>query len=285
MRPAPWAALALAALVAAIRLARPGIEFGPSLAVEMMAAGTMAMAMATVMIGGGIDLSGGAVMALAGGVAATALHAGLAWWLALAGGLAAGAAFGLANGWLVAVAGLPPFMATLGSFAVAAAASAALRGDMAVAVVPLGHPLLLLAALAAGMMAALSLTVWGRHVFATGDNVAAARAHGVRVARVTAGTYVVSAALASLAGMMLLDPPGAPTPGIGDVLQAVAAASIGGASLAGGKGGVGGALIGAALLVAIRHALPLAGLDARLLGGVIGACVVAAAARARRRPG
>lgn len=278
--PAAWATLALAAVLAVIRFGWPGASYGPSLGVELLADGATAMAMATVMIGGGIDLSVGAVMALAGGVAATCLHGGMAWWLALAGGLLAGAAVGSVNGWLVTVAALPPTLATLASFAVTAATATALRGNMAVA--PLGHPLRLLAALAAGMAAALSMTVWGRHVVAVGSNAVAARAHGVDVAGVTTGTYVVSGALAALAGVAALAAPGTPTPGIAESLQAVAAASLGGASLAGGEGGIGGALIGAALLVAVRHALPLAGLDARLLGVGVGLCIAVAAAKRRR---
>ena len=283
-RPAPWAALALVAVLAAIRLAWPAARFGPSLAVELLVAGAMAMAMATVVIGGGIDLSGGAVMALAGGIAAACVHAGLAWWSALAAGLAGGAAFGLASGWLVAVERLPPAMTTLGSFAAAAATAATLRGDLAGTAAPLGHPLRLLAALAAVMVTALSLTVWGRHVYAIGGNAVAARAHGVKVARVTVETYIASAVLASLAGVALLGEPSLPAPGLGDTLQAVAAAVIGGVSLSGGEGGIGGALLGAALLVAVRHALLLAGLDAGLVGGVSGLCIFVAVARTRQRP-
>lgn len=263
----------------AIRLAWPAASFDQPLAVDLLVAGAMAMAAAVVMIGGGIDLSGGAVMALAAGVAAATLHAGGAWWLALATGLGVGGGFGVASGALVAVGRLPPALATLGAFAVANGAGP--RGAAGV-VPPLPHPLVLLAVLAAGMTWAVSMTVWGRHLIAAGDNAPAARAQGVKVVRLTIATYVLSALLASLAGVALLSVPGATTPGVGVSLQAIAAATIGGASLSGGQGSIAGALLGAALLVAIRHVLLLAGLDADLLSVVVGACLVLAAARLRR---
>lgn len=284
-RQAFWAALGLFVSVAAIRLAWPaafGAIYDPALIREASAAGMVAVGMTIVLIAGGIDLSAGALMAVAGSVASLVVHAGGAWWIAALCGLAASAAFGLANGLLIALAALPAYLVTLASFAVAGSAAAILRARSTPASVLLPHPLWLLGVTAGGLALVLWMTVWGRHLFALGGNAQAAKANGVPTRRLTVQAYVVSAALAGLAGLVVAVP-AAEASGAGETLRAIGAAVIGGASLAGGEGGAAGAVIGALLLVTLRHVLPLAGFDSGWLGVVVGLCIIAAVLAARRR--
>lgn len=284
-RPAFWAAAALLAGTAILRLAWPAAFLGihdPALIREASAAGMVAVGMTMVLIAGGIDLSAGALIAVAGSVASLVVHAGDAWWVAAICGLAASAAFGLANGLLIALAALPPFLVTLGSFAIAGSAAAILQAHSTPTGLPLPHPLWLLGVTAGILALVLWTTVWGRHLFAFGGNAQAAKANGVPVKRLTVEAYALSAALAGLAGLVIAAP-AAEASGAGETLRAVAAAVIGGASFAGGVGGAAGAVVGALLLVALHHVLPLAGLDANWLGVVVGICIVAAVMAARRR--
>lgn len=284
-RPAFWAASALLLAAVAIRLAWPAAFLAvhdPALVREAAAAGMVAVGMTVVLITGGIDLSAGALMAVAASVASLVVHAGGAWWAAALCGLAASAMFGLANGLLIALAALPPFLVTLGSLAIAGSAAAILRARAAPAGLPLPHPLWLLGAAAGIVALTLWATVWGRHLFALGGNAQAAKANGVPVRRLTAQAYVLSAVLAGLAGLVIAVP-AAEASGAGETLRAVGAAVIGGASLAGGEGGAAGAVVGALLLVGLHHVLVLAGLDANWLGVVVGLCIVAAVLAARRR--
>ena len=284
-RPAFWAALVLVVSAAAVRLAWPAAFAAihdPALVREAAAAGMVAVGMTIVVIAGGIDLSVGALMAVAGSVASLVVHAGGAWWVAAICGLAASAIFGLANGLLIAWAALPPFLVTLGSLAIAGSAAAILQARAAPTGLPLPHPLWLLGVTAGILALVLWATVWGRHLFALGGNAQAAKANGVPIRRLTVQAYVLSAALAGLAGLVIAVP-AAEASGAGETLRAVGASVIGGASLAGGEGGAAGAVIGALLLVSLHHLLVLAGLDANWLGIVIGLCIIAAVLAARRR--
>jgi ribose/xylose/arabinose/galactoside ABC-type transport system permease subunit len=99
----------------------------------------------------------------------------------------------------------------------------------------------------------------GRHVYAVGGNQNAARASGVRVARIKTFAFAVSGAMAGLAGVVLASriTAGQPNAGIGYELDAIAAVVIGGTSLNGGVGGIGGAILGALLIGVINNGLDL----------------------------
>ena len=109
------------------------------------------------------------------------------------------------------------------------------------------------------MLLVLRFTVFGRYLYAVGGNRGAARLGGVRVCAVTAGVYVCSAALASLAGAVLASQllTGSGTAGTDSTLQSIAAVILGGASLSGGVGGVPGALIGVLILGTLANGLAI----------------------------
>lgn len=229
----------------------------------------MAVGVTIVIITGGIDLSVGSVSALSG-VAAVMLmvHLGVGSGLGIVGGIAIGALAGLVNGLLVSVAGLPPFIATLGMLSVGrglvliitgavaqfgAPDSFRLLGQGVIDGVPIPVLLIVLAAVTGHLV--LTRTRLGRYAYVMGSNPEAARLSGVPVRRHTTAVYVVSGALAGLGGVIAASriDSGQPNFGNGLELDVIAAVVIGGASLFGGRGTVWGSLIGAFLVAVIRN--------------------------------
>ena len=240
--------------------------------------GLVALGMTFVILTGGIDLSVGSLLAVAGVVAASLSDRGLA--VALLAGVAVAAALGLVNGLVIAKARIQPFIVTLAMMIAARGFALAYTNDQSVRVertsagfaelgrgrvelgfVDLPYPVVVLfAAFALGWLV-LAQTRFGRHVYALGDNEEAARLMGLNVGRVTVGVYALSGALAGLAGVMLASRLGAgqPVAGIGWELDAIAAVVVGGTLLTGGQGGVGSTLVGVILLGLIFNIFNLEG--------------------------
>ena len=229
----------------------------------------IAIGMTLVIITAGIDLSVGSVSALAGvlGVMMMA-QAGLPVPVAILGGTLVGATCGLVNGLLVSVAGLNPFIATLGMLTVArgltfivtnavavfgAPSSFRLLGQGVIGPIPI--PILVIVLVAIAGYIVLSRTRLGRYAYAMGSNLEAARLSGIPIRRYLTSVYVISGALAGFGGMIAASRvnSGQPNFGIGLELDVIAAAVIGGASLFGGQGTVVGTLIGAFLIALIRN--------------------------------
>jgi ribose transport system permease protein len=229
----------------------------------------IAIGMTLVIITAGIDLSVGSVSALSGvlGVMLMA-QAGLPVPVAILGGTLVGATCGLVNGLLVSVAGLNPFIATLGMLTVArgltfiftnavavfgAPSSFRLLGQGVIGPIPI--PILVIVVMAVIGYIVLSRTRLGRYAYAMGSNLEAARLSGIPIRRYLTSVYVISGALAGFGGMIAASRvnSGQPNFGIGLELDVIAAAVIGGASLFGGQGTVVGTLIGAFLIALIRN--------------------------------
>jgi ribose transport system permease protein len=229
----------------------------------------IAIGMTLVIITAGIDLSVGSVAALSG-VVGVVLMANAGWpvVLAILGGILAGAICGLVNGLLVSVAGLNPFIATLGMLSVArglvyiptnakavfgAPDSFLLLGQGVIGAIPI--PIIVVAVVAIIGYIVLSRTKLGRYAYAMGSNREAARLSGIPIKRYLTVVYVISGALAGFGGMIASSQvaSGQPNFGMGLELDAIAAAVIGGASLFGGQGTVVGTLIGAFLIALIRN--------------------------------
>lgn len=228
----------------------------------------IAIGMTLVIITAGIDLSVGAVAALAGvGAALLMTDHGLAWPLATIAGVLIGALAGLVNGLLVSGVGMAPFLATLGMmsacrglvFILSAAAVYGVPRDFRLLgqgeYGPVPIPLILLVVVAVVGHLVLSRTKLGRYAYAIGSNVDAARLSGIPVRRYLTAVYVIAGALAGFGGMIAASrvASGQPNFGIALELDVIAAAVIGGASLAGGQGSVAGTLIGAFILALIRN--------------------------------
>ena len=229
----------------------------------------IAIGMTLVIITAGIDLSVGSVAALAGVIGVMMMaQAGLPVPLAILGGTLVGAICGLVNGLLVSVAGLNPFIATLGMLTVARGLTFIFTNAVAVfgapnsfrllgqgVIGPIPIPVLMIALVAVAGYIVLSRTRLGRYAYAMGSNLEAARLSGIPIRRYLTSVYVISGALAGFAGMIAASRvnSGQPNFGIGLELDVIAAAVIGGASLFGGQGTVLGTLIGAFLVALIRN--------------------------------
>lgn len=248
-----------------------------------------AFGVSMVIIVGGIDLSVGAVMALAGFVCALAMQAGLPVWLAIVFGLASGGAVGFTNGMIVGRIGLPPFMVTLGTMGIARGITLGITGgeplrnlpesftllgqgalDLGVFAVPL--PVIWMAGL--GLLVGLMLryTLLGRYIYTLGSDERSLLAVGVPTARIKELVYTLSGLLAATGGIIMTARLGvaAPTAATGYELDIIAAAVIGGASLFGGEGTVIGVVLGAALMQTVRNGLVQLGAQAHWQVGAIG---------------
>jgi galactofuranose transport system permease protein len=229
----------------------------------------VALGMAYVIMTGGIDLSVGSTAAL--GSVAAALLSPYGAVPGLAGGVAAGLAIGAVNAVVVTRLKVLPFIATLATMLAASGCALLLAGNQSVSVsyesgfVELGQGDLLgfpvpawiaVLAYAVGSVA-LNLTAWGRTVLAVGGNEEATRLMGLPADRATASVYLISGALAGLAGVILAAQFGAgqPIEGVGWELFAIASVVVGGTLLTGGVGSVGATLAGVLLLGLIFNIL------------------------------
>jgi fructose transport system permease protein len=272
-----------------------------------MVLGVLAVGQTLIVLTAGVDLSCGAVMAL-GGVVMTKLAAesGLPPAAAVAAGVLATTLFGLANGLLVTLVRLPPFIVTLGTLNVAFALTQLYSGGQTVSDVPAamtrlgetvpvagtpvvyGAALMLLVYAAAAF--ALRETAAGRHVYAVGGAPEAARLAGVHTRRVLLGVYTLAGALYGLAALLLVARTGVGDPNAGQAenLESVTAVVLGGTSLFGGRGLVLGTLVGALIVGVSRNGLTLLGVSSVyqvLVTGVLVILAVAADQLSRRARG
>ena len=249
----------------------------------------MAIGMTFVILSGGIDLSVGSIAGLAGMIAGGLIDHGLVlrpWgivvylqvWLVVAVALSGGALVGAINGVLVARLSVAPFIATLGTMYAARGAALLLsngatfpnlagRADLRNTGFPLigagAVPIWLM--LAFGVAAALvaARTRFGRHVYAVGGNERAAQLSGVRVKRVKLLVYMISGVCSAAVGLIIASQLVAAHPATGQSfeLNAIAAVVLGGTSLAGGRGSIGGTIVGALVIGALADGLVLLGVS------------------------
>ncbi len=234
-----------------------------------------AMGKTFVLATGGIDLSMGTVMALAGVLGATIIKThGL--WIGFLVFLLIGFGFGLVNGVSVAYFKMAPFIVTLATMSIARGIAFYFTQASSVSGLPavflfIGEGtwlcipvIVILAGVAAVIMElVLSYSVFGRQVKSIGSNVDASRTSGIPVERITLLTYVLGGFCAGLAGFLLTARLGAAAPGMGDqiVLDLVAASVVGGASLFGGEGTIRGTLLGVLLIGLLSNGMNLFGVS------------------------
>lgn len=257
--------------------------------------GIAAVGAAVVIISGGIDLSPGAVIALAG-VITGHMFVVNEWSLApsLAAGLLIGVASGLLTSLLIVMVKLPPFIATLGVMGITRGVAFIITEGQYYDVSsrlppgwrPMGVPIDWLAPIVMFAMAVIFQILmtrfqWGRAVFSIGGNETAALFSGIAIGRVKASVYVISGVLASMAGivLVLVQGQGKADLATGYELDIIASAVVGGASLAGGRGSVMGAVLGTLIFGVLRNALPQipgATFYDRLIVGVVVIVIVVA---------
>lgn len=269
--------------------------------------GILAIGMTFVILTRGIDLSVGSIVALAGVVSAslattsaTAMVAGGPYpaLIALAVGVLVGAGSGVVSGLVVSRFSVPAFVATLGMLSAARGLTLLYAGGRPVpALTPefrwigtgniFGIPMPVVIFVIVFLVAlwVLSSTRFGRHIYAAGGNPHAAKVSGVNVGRIHIYVYVISGALAGLAGMILAARTGSALTqaGIAYELDAIAAVVIGGTSLSGGVGRVTGTLIGALLIGVVNNGLDLLGVESYYQQVIKGVLIVAAVMLDRAR--
>lgn len=233
-----------------------------------------AIGMTIVLLTGGIDLSVGSTMTVASVVTGYFLTqvGSFPWQLAAVAGLAAGAAIGLLNGLMIAKIRLPAPIATYGMLWFGRGLSFALMGanpfyDFADGFRKFGRgywlgipiPICVMVVIVIIMVFLLRATVFGRRVYAVGSNANAAKASGIRSDRILILVYVLSGLLAALAGLLLTARLNAVDQDIGEpyLLPALASPIMGGTSMAGGEGTVGGSIIGSLIMVVILNGMNL----------------------------
>lgn len=255
--------------------------------------GILAVGMTYVVLTSGIDLSVGSILALAGIVSAslvTGNHA-LSPALGLALGLAVGALAGAINGLLVARLSVPPFVATLGMLSAARGVTFIYNDGMPVTDLPDGYlsigtgsiagvpvPIIVFAIVVAVFWAVLRYTTYGRYVYAVGGNAKSAKTSGISTGKIIFSVYVIGGLLAGLAGIILAarTTSALPQAGVSYELDAIAAVVIGGTSLSGGTGSLGGTVVGALLIGVINNGLNLLGVSSYYQQVVKGVIIVGA---------
>lgn len=267
--------VAFAAITLALALTTPQFLTTANVLSILLASsliGIVAVGETFVIVTGGIDLSTGSVVALAGVASGLALQAGWGVGLSVLAGLGLGALCGAFNAFAVTVLNMTPFIVTLAVLAMARGLAFIVTdgntvfgfpdafdniGGGNIGPVPVAALITLGVFLAAWIM--LARTVFGAEVYAVGGNREAARLAGIPVGRTLALVYVIAGALSGLGGVVLtgrLDS-AQPIAGVGLELNAIAAVVIGGASLFGGKGSMLGTVLGVLIIGLINNGLTL----------------------------
>ena len=299
LRRPPPQLLALVACILALAggMAAAYPDFATTANAEVVAMGFvfeafMALGMTLVIVTGGIDLSVGAVLPFAAIVTAWLLRAGVPIPAAALLALAAAAGVGLLNAGLTLGLRVHPFIVTLGTMLSLKGLNLVLTGGGPLAGLPprfawvgQGHafgipiPLLLFGALAATLAVLTRSHRFWQQAYLIGGNARAARTSGVRVGRVLMVVYVVSAVLAAVAGVTAASVYGSASAGFGQnaELRVITAVVIGGASLQGGSGSIGGTLLGLCFLALLYNAFAMTGVSTYWQDVVTGLLVLASA--------
>ena len=246
----------------------------------------------TLIIGGMIDLSAGAVMAFAGVVSVLVYKSTGNLLLAILAGILIGMLCNLVNAFLVATLKTPAVIVTLGMMLMAR--GAVLELTQGQNVLQLGDfiligqgnlgwlpiPVLVLIGVTIVIWYLMNQTRYGRSVYAVGGNEEAARAAGISVERVKYQAFLVNGALVGIAGVIFMSRvnAGLPNAGVGYELQAITAPIIGGTSFSGGVGTVMGTLAGALIVGILGNIMNLIGIGSYIQQIVMGAIIVVAVA-------
>jgi ribose/xylose/arabinose/galactoside ABC-type transport system permease subunit len=258
----------------------------------------MAIGQNLVILAGEIDVSVGSIVAVAATSAGQVAVATGSLALTLVVGLGAGLLAGALNGAVVALAGVPSIVATLGTLYAYRGAALLLSGNRNINEVPPGpsslgsgellgvpRPVLLVLVAFALVAAVRRNTVWGRDLIATGNNRRAAVTMGVPVGRELFWAFAISGVLAGLGAVVYLGLLGGAQTSIGTglELQVIAACAIGGTSIQGGRGTDLAPIIGAVLIGVITNGVLILGVPGVWISCAYGAALLAAVAGDRFR--
>jgi ribose transport system permease protein len=276
----PWAGVAVlllfyVALLAAFSILSPfflSVRNMLAIGANVAFIGLMAAAGTPLIIAGGLDLSVAATAGLVGVVIALLNAAGVNVWLAVIVALLLSALVGVVNGLFATLLRLNPLIVTLGTMSIVSGSALILTGGLTKPLMVAGFnwigqgrllgapvPLILMMVTYIALSIVLSLTRFGRFVYATGGNTEASRLIGLPVERVQITLYVVSGVSGAVAGTMLAAQLGAAAPAAAapHLLTVIAAIILGGTSLYGGRGSVWGTLLSVLILGTLNNGLTL----------------------------
>ena len=261
-------------------IARPGAFLSISNVTGIISQAAIAaiccLGMTFVLMTGGIDLSVGSVAAAAGVTAVQLANRGLPVVLCVAVALALGVAVGLVNGLVVANTDLPPFIITLSTQITVRGVSYILTGGQpsqcvnenfnmlgSGSLLGLPIPVLIVVGAMVILFFVMNRTCFGRHVYAVGGNRESARYAGVNVKWVQVRVFMISGLMAALAGVVLAARlySGQPNVGEGFERDAIAASVLGGTSMGGGVGTLGGTVIGVLIIGVLNNGMNLLRID------------------------
>lgn len=243
---------------------------------QVVVVSLLACGVTFIIILGHIDVSLGAVLALCGTIAASVMAQTQSIALAVAAGVGVGMLTGLVNGWVITHFGIPSFIMTLAMTMVARGTvllytagipvsglgSFSAIGQGSLGPVPIS--VIILAAAVLWCWLLLNRTRFGRHVYAVGGNLQAARASGIATDRVVCKAFILNGVLASIAGIVLMSRinSGQPAAGVAYEFDAITAVVVGGTSLMGGTGTITGTIVGAMIIGVINNLLNLMNVSA-----------------------
>ncbi|MCC8108953.1 MAG: ABC transporter permease [Planctomycetes bacterium] len=254
--------------------------------------GIIAVGMAFVIITGGIDLSVGAILALASIIACDFAHPDtypLIVPILIA--VVIGGFVGFLNGVIVAKGNVPAFIVTMGMMTICRGLTLLYNRGTAVlnftkdfgkigggVVFGIPVPIIILAVVVAFFAFVLNNTRFGRYVYAIGGNKLSARASGINTDRITISVYVLLGVLCGIAGIVLSSRVMAATviAGTGYELNAIAAVVIGGTSLSGGLGTIGGTVVGALIIGLLKNGLDLMNISSYFQEVIQGVIIIGA---------
>lgn len=237
---------------------------------------TLALGMAMVILLGGIDLSVGAVAALSGTLAVGLINSGFAIPAAIACGILVGVLSGFLNGIIIAKTQMAPFIVTMSMMNIIRGCAYIYSGGLPIRCLddnfanigtgylgPIPLPIIYLIFFIAIVYLLLSKTRFGSHIYAIGGNREAARFSGVQSERVETIVYTISGFLSGFAGVILAARmfSGQPSVQQGAEMDAIAACVLGGVSMSGGMGKLGGVVIGTLIIGIISNGLNLLGIN------------------------
>ena len=235
----------------------------------------VAIGMTFVILTAGIDLSVGSLMAICGALAAgIAVRQGMDTYLSISIALGAGLFLGAINGLMIVKGSIPPFVATLSMLAIARGLTLVYTVGRPIAglderfiywgtgqVLGIPLPVIIMIVIAVVAHIITRYTPFGLHVYSTGGNEETTRLAGISPDRIKLAVYMISGLLAALGGILLTARlwSAQPNAAVGWELDAIAAPVLGGTSLFGGVGSIGGTVVGAFIIGVLSNGLNLMG--------------------------
>ncbi len=288
--------IALIGLIIVMGIIRPEFRQASNLLSILRQAsinGLIAFGMTSVILTGGIDLSVGSTLGLTAMIGASMLKNGVPEIPTLLLMVILGIVLGFINGILINKGKLQPFIATLATMTIFKGLTYIFSEGRPISglgetpildflgkgnVLGIPTPVWILGLAFLFMFLLLNKSVLGRKIYAIGSNPVAAKLAGVKVERVSTYVYVISGALATLAGIILLSRLGSaqPTLGQGYETDAIAASALGGTSMQGGKGGIIGTITGILIIAVLSNGLNIMGVSSYFQEVVKGVVIVIA---------